>query len=63
MISKIFLNYCKYSGAWITLGLNPSHWTISFSITKPNDMDPARYTCHIAFGPVSIRLVLDDGSW
>jgi hypothetical protein len=63
MISKTFLNYCKYSGIWITFGLNPAHWRINFETTKPDDMDPGRYSCHIALGPLAIRLVLDDGSW
>jgi len=63
MTLKNFLNYCKYSGVWITFGLNPCHWRFNIESTKPDDMDPARYSCHIALGPFAVRLVLDNGSW
>lgn len=63
MMLKNLLNYLKYSGVWISLGLNPYHWRLSFDSTKPDDMDPARYSYNIVVGPLSLKVVLDDGSW
>jgi hypothetical protein len=63
MTLKNFLNYCKYSGVWINLTLNPYHWRLSFDYTKPDDMDPSLYSIHISIAPLSIKFVLDDGSW
>ncbi len=63
MTSKTFLNYLKYSGIWISLGINPYHWGVSFKLDTPSDMDPAMYVVNIAMGPINIRGVLDDGSW
>ena len=63
MTLRNFLNYCKYSGVWISLTLNPYHWALSFDYTKPDDMDPSLYSVNIITGPLSLKLVLDDGSW
>jgi hypothetical protein len=63
MTLKTLLNYCKYSGVWINIALNPYHWRLWFDLSKPNDMDPGRYSFNISIGPISIKLVLDDGSW
>jgi hypothetical protein len=63
MTLKILLNYCKYSGIWISIALNPYHWRLWFNFVKPDDMDPGRYAFNIGVGPVAIKLVLDDGSW
>lgn len=60
---KTFLNFCKYSGVWISIGLNPYHWRLSFKLDTPTDMDPAMYILNIACGPINVRAVLDDGSW
>jgi hypothetical protein len=62
-MSKNLLNYLKYSGVWISFALNPYHWRISFDNTTPDDMDPAMYTYTIIVGPLTIRVVLDNGSW
>lgn len=63
MISKTFLNYCKYSGVWVSFALNPYHWRFNLELSKPDGMDPAMHTAVISIGPVTIRAVLDDGSW
>lgn len=63
MTSKTFLNYLKYSGVWISFALNPYHWRLWFKFDKPDDMDPAMYVVNISMGPISMRAVLDDGSW
>jgi hypothetical protein len=63
MTLKILSNYIRYSGVWVTFGLNPCHWRFNFSYNKPDDMDPAKHSLNLAFGPVCIKLVIDDGSW
>lgn len=63
MTSKTFLNYCKYSGVWVSFALNPYHWRLSVELYEPNDMDPKMHSIFISIGPVSVRAVLDDGSW
>jgi hypothetical protein len=63
MMLKNFLNYCKFSGVWVTFALNPWHWRLSFQFQDPSDMDPKQYSIFITIGPVSVRAVLDDGSW
>jgi hypothetical protein len=63
MTLKNFLNYCKYSGVWVSFALNPYHWTVGGSYQTPTDMDPAYYGFFVSFGPLNIRAVLDNGSW
>jgi len=63
MTSRIFLNYLKYSGVWISLAINPYHWRLSLQVNTPTDMDPAMYILNIACGPINVRAILDDGSW
>ena len=63
MTLKILLDYCKYSGLWISFALNPYHWRVGASFQTPTDMDPAYYGFYLNLGPVTIRAVLDDGSW
>jgi hypothetical protein len=58
-----FLKYLKFSGVWISFALNPYHWRLSAGTQKPNDMDPAQYYVFLTIGPISVRAVLDDGSW
>lgn len=58
------INWLKYSGVWVTLICNPFHWRISllknsvFELPSPN-----RTEYGIQLFMLSIRIVLDDGSW
>jgi len=63
MTSKTLLNYCKYSGIWISFVLNPWHWRLTFDYKKPDDMDPALYAVNFSIGPITVKAALDDGSW
>lgn len=63
MMSKNFLNYCKYSGAWIGFVVNPYHWRIKFEFGDQTELDPKINSMYIAFGPLTFRALLDDGSW
>ena len=56
-------NYLKYSGIWVSLAVNPYHWRFHKEFNKPNDMDPSMYSLYLTLGPISIRFVIDDGSW
>jgi drug/metabolite transporter superfamily protein YnfA len=63
MTLKNFLNYAHYSGIWISFVINPLHWRLSIDSRKPDDMDPALYSIHVFVGPVTLKVVWDDGSW
>jgi hypothetical protein len=63
MTLKTLVNYLKFSGVWVSFALNPYHWRISFGLKKPDDLDPAMHVLHSSIGPISIRIVVDDGSW
>jgi hypothetical protein len=58
------IKWLRYSGVWVTLILNPFHWGLGFYkdkeevLSAPNMLS---YRLQIIF--VTIRLVVDDGSW
>ena len=57
------MNWLKYSGVWITFALNPYHWRVDFDMHGPDDMDPARHVICATVGPLTVRIVIDDGSY
>jgi hypothetical protein len=57
------MKWLKYSGLWVTFALNPMHWRISFEVQNPSDMDPAMTKIIGTVGPLTIRIVIDDGSY
>jgi hypothetical protein len=63
MTLKTFLDYLKFSGVWISFAINPCHWRLAFRFDRPNDTDPAMYQFSTTLGPLSVRAILDDGSW
>ena len=63
MTLKIFLDYLKFSGLLISFAINPYHWRLAYRFDRPNDTDPAMYQFSITIGPLSVRAILDDGSW
>ena len=56
-----FLNYLKYSGVWIGIVLNPYHWRFGF--LKESLYDDYVFENCFSFGPVWIRVIIDDGRW
>jgi hypothetical protein len=60
---KNFLDYVRFSGIWVSFALNPFHWRLSGSFHKPTDTDPSMYAIYITVGPLSVRTVLDNGTW
>lgn len=60
---KNFLDYVRFSGIWVSFALNPFHWRLSGSFHKPTDTDPSMYAIYITVGPLSVRTLLDNGTW
>ena len=58
------MNWLKYSGVWFGFILNPFHWRIRWErgglLEWP--VDHVFENC-IYFGPVYIRVIIDDGRW
>ena len=57
-------NLIKHSGLWAGFVLNPYH--CQFKITNGSESildDDVIFALGIYFGPVWIRIVIDDGSW
>ena len=63
MMLKTFLNYLQYSGIWISVALNPFHWALRFDTVQPDDLNPKGHGMTLTIGPLSIKGVIDDGSW
>jgi hypothetical protein len=58
------MNWLRYSGIWITFILNPLHWRIGtvndtiWDYSTPNRKEMAFQLLFL-----TIRIVIDDGSW
>lgn len=63
MMLKILSNYAKYSGIWISIALNPFHWRLAFEFMHPDELNPNMRGIFISLLPISLRVVVDDGSW
>ena len=58
------IKWLKYSGVWFTFAVNPYHWRLNFEAhTNPSDLDPAMRLIIVTVGPLTIRIVIDDGSY
>ena len=57
------INYLKYSGVWVGIILNPYHWNFQFQLLTPTDIDPKQHGLYVNFGPLWIRMVIDDGTY
>jgi hypothetical protein len=55
------LKYLKYSGIWIGIVVNPIHWR--FSLTNESILENYIFDNCVYFGPVWIRVIIDDGRW
>jgi hypothetical protein len=60
---KILSKYIRYSGIWISLALNPFHWRVSFEFMHPDELNPNMRGVFISLLPISLRIIVDDGSW
>lgn len=59
-----FLKYVKYSGAAISITLNPFHWAWIPNVRfQSNEIWDYSKTIVVSFLFLSVRLWLDDGKW
>jgi hypothetical protein len=57
-------NYLKYSGLWAGLVVNPYQWQFKIKTGSESILDDdVIFGLSIYFGPVWIRVIVDDGSW
>lgn len=56
------MNWLKYSGATISLTLNPYHWSLQCKYNTSIDVWDRDYFL-LQLGPLSLRVWIDDGSW
>ena len=60
------LKWLRYSGAAVTLVLNPCHWIVIPRVyQEPGDawLGPNERTWRAAWLMFSVRIWIDDGSW
>jgi hypothetical protein len=58
------MNWIKYSGIWVTLVCNPFHWNVAFRRINETEWPyPKRVEYSAQFICLSIRVVVDNGSW
>ena len=60
---KILSKYIRYSGVWVSFALNPFHWRVSFEFMHPDELNPNMRGIFISLLPISLRIIVDDGSW
>ena len=60
---KTLSNYIRYSGIWVTFGLNPCHWNFQFEFLHPDELNPKMLGIYVVLAFMSVRVVIDDGSW
>lgn len=58
-------SWLKYSGASISLTLNPCHWRFGVKFVRDQDLwaGPNERTWILSFLFITLRLWVDDGSW
>jgi hypothetical protein len=60
---KILSKYIRYSGIWVSVAINPCHWRVSFEFMHPDELNPNMRGVFISLLPISLRIIVDDGSW
>jgi len=60
---KILSKYIRYSGIWVSFALNPFHWRVSFEFMHPDELNPNMRGVFVSLLPISVRIIVDDGSW
>jgi len=59
-----FINYLKYSGASVTMTVNPCHWAwIPVFSHGQEDVWQSTETLRITILFLTVRIWIDDGSW
>lgn len=60
---KTLIKYLKYSGIWINFAINPFHWRFESNLIRGDELNPNIILFYITFGPINVKLIIDDGSW
>ena len=57
-------NWIRFSGIWVGFVVNPFHWRFRYDTKGNSDgwADPVFENC-LHFGPIWIRVIIDDGRW
>lgn len=62
MVNRL-INYLKYSGASITLAVNPCHWSWIPVFRIEQDLAWESETLYVSILFLTVRIWIDDGSW
>jgi len=54
------MNWLKHSGIWAGVVVNPLHWRFGF-LKEP--IDTRVFENCFSFGPIWIRIIIDNGKW
>ena len=59
------VDWLRYSGACVTVSLNPCHWTLVPRFYMENDvwLGPNERTWSMSWLMIGLRVWVDDGSW
>jgi hypothetical protein len=57
------MKWLQYSGIWFSFAVNPYHWRLDCAFEGPTDLDPAQHHAFVTVGPLTVRIVIDDGSY
>ena len=63
MMLKNLNKFLEYSGVWLGVVLNPYHWKFRISTQSDSDVDDWVFYFEVYFGPVWLRVIIDDGRW
>lgn len=58
-----FINYLKFSNLKLSLDLSPFTWGVQFLHQAPTAFDPKLHIYYIRLLPLSLIIVIDDGTW
>jgi len=61
MMNKL-ISYLRCSGIWVGLVINPYHWQFGWK-RSVDELNSNLFENAVHFGPLWIRVVVDDGRW
>ena len=63
MTLKNLSKFVRYSGIWVSFVLNPYHWRLVFEFMQPDELNPKMRGFYFSLLPLTVRIVVDDGTW
>jgi hypothetical protein len=63
MTLKNLSKFVRYSGIWVSFVLNPYHWRLEFKFMHPDELNPNMRGFFVSLLPLTVRVVVDDGTW